>query len=115
MRDYAKFVKRGYGRTNHLASIDIRNGRLSRGEGLALEQLHDGRRPASMDWFLGILQITEEEFYGILAKHQVYPWAFDRASVPDGPPLPDMPRWFVPSGGESVGQRDGSGRVVKYV
>ena len=29
-RDYIKFLKRGFGRTNHLASIDIRNGRLNR-------------------------------------------------------------------------------------
>ena len=27
-RDFIKYLKRGYGRTTHLASIDIRNDRL---------------------------------------------------------------------------------------
>ena len=116
MRDYAKFVKRGYGRTNHLASIDIRNDRIGRDSAISLEQLHDGRRPASMDWFLGILQITEEDFYSILEKHQVYPWKFDRAAVEDGMPLPDMPQWFVPNCDGPVGPpRDESGRVNRYL
>ena len=30
VRDYIKFLKRGFGRTAHLTSIDIRNNRLSR-------------------------------------------------------------------------------------
>jgi len=93
MRDYAKYVKRGYARTNHLASIDIRNGRLSREEALKLTRQYDGKRPASLDWFLGILQITEDEFYRILCKHKVYPWEFCRADVETGKPLADMDRW----------------------
>ena len=69
-----------------------------------------------MDWFLGLLQLTEDEFYSILEKHQVYPWKFDRSSVDDGEPLPDMPRWFVPSCDGPVGPpRDESGRVGGYV
>src|SRR6185369_10240658 len=31
-RDYIKFLKRGYGRTAHLTSIDVREGRISRAE-----------------------------------------------------------------------------------
>ena len=30
VRDYLKFIKRGFARTTHLTSIDIRNGRLTR-------------------------------------------------------------------------------------
>ena len=30
VRDYIKYLKRGYGRTAHLVSIDIRNGRIDR-------------------------------------------------------------------------------------
>ncbi len=93
IRDYCKFVKRGYGRTNHLASIDIRNNRLTREEGLALTKQYDGKRPASLDYFLEILQISEEEFYDILGKQKVYPWEFDRSAIVDGTPLPDMEQW----------------------
>ena len=71
MRDYAKFIKRGYGRANHLLSIDIRNSQIDREAALSIEQEYDGKRPASIEWFLNILQITEEEFYELLEKHQV--------------------------------------------
>ena len=93
IRDYCKFVKRGYGRTNHLASIDIRNKRLSRDEGLKITEMYDGKRPASLDYFLEMLQISEEEFYDILDKHKVYPWEFDRSKIGDGRPMADMDRW----------------------
>ena len=36
VRDYFKFIKRGFGRTNHLANIDIRNKRMTREEGWEL-------------------------------------------------------------------------------
>ena len=93
IRDYAKFIKRGYGRTNHLACLDIRNERMTREEGLRLEKEFDGKRPASLDQFLETLQITEEEFYKILSKHAVHPWKFDIAKVTDGKPLHDMDDW----------------------
>lgn len=116
MRDFAKYVKRGYGRTNHLATIDIRNGVLSREEGLALEAEYDGKRPASMDWFLDILQITEDEFYAILEKHQVHPWKFDPAALEAGKPLPDMPQWDNTHIDTPVGPaKDENGRTAGYV
>lgn len=116
MRDYAKFVKRGYGRTNHLATIDIRNGALGREEALALEALYDGKRPASIDWFLNILQISESDFYDILEKHQVHPWKFDKTLVETGNPLPDMPLWDTTEIDTPLGPpKDEAGRTAKYV
>ncbi|MCD4678597.1 MAG: N-acetyl sugar amidotransferase [Desulfobacula sp.] len=93
IRDYAKFIKRGYGRTNHLACIDIRNGRLDREEGLEMEKQYDGKRPASLDRFLQVLQITEQEFHEILSKHRVHPWKFDKSKVENDEPLADMSQW----------------------
>jgi hypothetical protein len=116
MRDYAKYVKRGYGRTNHLATIDIRNGALGREEALALEDQYDGKRPASLDWFLSILQISEAEFYEILEKHQVHPWKFDPSQVQTGAPLPDMPLWDTTAIDKPLGPpKDEDGRTTKYV
>ena len=116
MRDYAKFVKRGYGRTNHLATIDIRNGELGREEALELEAQYDGKRPASIDWFLSILKISEGELYEILEKHQVHPWKFDPTTVETGKPMPDMPRWDQTLIDTPVGTpKDERGRNVKYV
>jgi hypothetical protein len=116
MRDYAKYVKRGYGRTNHLATIDIRNGELVRDQALALEAEYDGKRPASIDWFLDILQITEGELYEILEKHQVYPWKFDPSTVETGKPMPDMPKWDSTPLDKPVGPpKNEAGRTAKYV
>src|SRR5687768_18267196 len=35
VRDYCKVIKRGFGRTNHLVNIDIRNKRMTREAGWA--------------------------------------------------------------------------------
>jgi N-acetyl sugar amidotransferase len=93
IRDYCKFVKRGYGRTNHLASIDIRNKRLTREQGLTITEKYDGKRPASLDRFLHMLQLSEDDFYNILSKHIVYPWEFDLRKIENGEPVPDMQQW----------------------
>ena len=73
VRDYIKFLKRGFGRTAHLASIDIRNNILSREEGLELANKYDGKKPASLDRFLKILGISEEKFMEIVKKHVIAP------------------------------------------
>ena len=116
IRDYCKFVKRGYGRTNHLASIDIRNKRLTREEGLKITEMYDGKRPASLDYFLEMLQITEDEFYDILSKHKVFPWEFDRERTEAGRALPDMGEWDQTRVDKPVGPpRQGSGRANTYL
>lgn len=93
MRDFSKFVKRGYGRANHLLSIDIRNGRKTREEALEIEQQYDGKRPASMDWFLDIIKLSEQEYYDILEPQTVFPWKFDPTKIENGPVMPDFAKW----------------------
>ena len=73
VRDYIKFLKRGFGRTSHLASIDIRNKRLSREEGLDLTKMYDGKKPKSLSIFLKLINMNEKEFYEIIKKHVVLP------------------------------------------
>jgi N-acetyl sugar amidotransferase len=73
VRDYIKFLKRGFGRTTHLASIDIRNGRKTREEGEALVREYDGKRPAALDLFLEYLGISEERFLDLVEPHVVAP------------------------------------------
>lgn len=93
VRDYCKFIKRGFGRTNHLVAIDIRNGVLTTEEGLELNKVYDGKRPKTLDLFLKTLGITEDEFYAILRVHEVSPWIFDKNQVPEGKELYDMKQW----------------------
>jgi N-acetyl sugar amidotransferase len=93
VRDYLKFLKRGYGRTAHLTSIDIRNGRLARDEALKMIQEFDGKRPPSLDLFLDFVGIDEEEFLDLAVSHIVSPWTPDVARIPDGRTLHDMASW----------------------
>jgi N-acetyl sugar amidotransferase len=89
VRDYLKFIKRGYGRTTHLGSIDIRNGRLEREEGVAMMTEHDGNRPASLDRFLDYIGIDEDNFNEIAAAQAVAPYKHDFKNTKRGKPLPD--------------------------
>jgi N-acetyl sugar amidotransferase len=93
VRDYCKYIKRGYGRVEHLAGIDIRNKRMSREEAWEISQKYLGVSPASLNRFLDFLQITEEEFLDILSQHLVHPWKFDPSRVKPGEPLDDMDQW----------------------
>ena len=93
VRDYLKFIKRGFGRTNHLVNIDIRNGRLSREEAMRLVQEHDGKRPASLDVFLEYVGLTEEEFMAIALQHVVSPHVHDDQTVLPGEKLWDQDQW----------------------
>ena len=93
VRDYCKYIKRGHGRTNHLACIDIRNGEMDREIGMDLAKKYDGKRPASLDYFLNIIGITEKEFIDILIKNEVSNWGFDRNNIITGEPLDDMKIW----------------------
>ena len=90
VRDYLKFLKRGYSRTAHLTSIDIRNDRMSRKHALQLVDQYDGRRPASLDTFLKYVDITEAEFHDIAKGHAVSPWSCDHTSLKRGEPLHDF-------------------------
>jgi len=93
VRDYLRFIKRGMGRTNHLACIDIRDGRLTREEGLKLAQQHDGKRPASLDVFLELVGMTEAEFNRIALEHAISPHTPDLNQIKRGEPLWDQPHW----------------------
>jgi N-acetyl sugar amidotransferase len=94
VRDYIRYLKRGYGRTAHLTSLDLRNGRLTRDEAARLIRENDGKRPASLDVFLEYLEIDEDAFMDIVAQHVVAPWEPPPLlQIEQGPMLPDQPGW----------------------
>ena len=93
IRDYIKFIKRGYGRTAHLTAIDIRNGRIGENEAKSLIAEYDGKRPASLDYFLSTLSITESEFNEVAKSHRVYPNEVDPEKLEKGKKLADQDLW----------------------
>ena len=99
VRDYLKFLKRGYSRASHLASIDIRNGRLDREEGVKMVSEYEGKRPASLDVFLDYVGITEEEFNTTAKAQAIAPFKpdVDAISSRRGKELWDQSQWEPPS------------------
>ncbi|MDD5531547.1 MAG: pseudaminic acid synthase [Syntrophales bacterium] len=93
VRDYIKYIKRGYTRPAHLASIDIRNGRLTRPEAMALVEQYEGKRPPSLDLFLEHLGLTEEEFLEVSMSHGVSPYRHDPCTVKEGTKTHDFLQW----------------------
>jgi len=93
VRDYLKYIKRGFARTRHLVSIDIRDGRLDRETAKKLIAQYDGKRPASLDTFLRILNLSEDEFLEIAMEHCVAPHVHDPSKVEKAEPLWDQGKW----------------------
>lgn len=93
VRDYIKFIKRGYSRPSHLVAIDRRNGRLSKEEGDRLIKAYEGRRPPSLDLFLDFVGLTEREFLEVAMGHQVSPYEHHPESTLPGERPADFAAW----------------------
>jgi len=72
VHDFACYLKRGYGRSTFQASLDVRNGLMTREEGFKIAREIDSERPGALDYFLKITNLTEEQFYKTLKqlKHE---------------------------------------------
>jgi hypothetical protein len=92
VRDFIKFIKRGYARTSHLTSIDIRNGRISREEAIKLVAEFEGTRPHSLDLFLEYTGLTEPEFFEIALSHKIEAISAP-VNIRIGPRPPDLDFW----------------------
>lgn len=93
VRDYIKYIKRGYTRPSHLASLDIRNHRMEREKALELIKGQEGRRPASLDLFLKYVGLNEEEFLEIAMSQGVSPYKHDLLKTLPGKKVHDFDRW----------------------
>ena len=93
VRDYLKFIKRGYSRPSHLAAIDLRNGRISKQEAILIKKNFEGKRPPSLDLFLNFIGISENEFLDIAISHQVSPNIHDPSKTIKGKKTKDFESW----------------------
>jgi N-acetyl sugar amidotransferase len=71
MHDFTCYLKRGFGRATWQASVDVRNGLISRKEGFELVKKHDQERPGALDYYLSITGLTEEQFYNYIAEKRL--------------------------------------------
>lgn len=93
VRDYIKFIKRGYSRPSHLVALDRRNGRLSKEAGDRMIAQFEGKRPPSLDLFLSFVGLSEREFLEISMGHQVSPYIHNPTNTEQGQPTHDFDRW----------------------
>ena len=93
VRDYIKYIKRGFSRPSHLGALDLRAGRITPEERNEMVALYEGKRPPSLDIFLDFVGLTEDEFYDIAMEHTVSPWQFNPAETNKGEKLPDFDKW----------------------
>jgi len=95
MRDYIKYLKRGFSRMTHLATLDIRHGRITRQQAMELIKKHEGKKPKSLKVFLEYAGITEDEFNKIALSHLIPPARLiDPKKLPEGKKLWDQDQWY---------------------
>ena len=94
MRDYIKYLKRGYGRVTQMTALDLRNGQVSKDKADELIADYEGRKPPSLEVFLDYLQLTESEFNDIVTKTVVSPHRPDFDKNEWAPKTWDFDRWF---------------------
>lgn len=94
VRDYLKYLKRGYSRVTQMTALDIRAGRMSRSQAEQLINDWEGKRPPSLDLFLDYLGITEEQFNKIALQMAVSPFYPNIDSISRGKPTHDFNDWY---------------------
>ncbi len=68
MHDFTCYLKRGYSRATEQASLDVRNGLMTRDEAFTVIRKHDPERPQALDYYLKVTGSTEAEFYAAMEK-----------------------------------------------
>ena len=71
MHDFTCYLKRGFGRSTWQASVDVRNGLLTREEGFELISRYDREQPEALDYYLKLTEMSEEEFFAIMEEMKV--------------------------------------------
>ena len=94
VRDYIKFLKRGYARVTQMTALDLRKGELEKAVADRLVQDNEGRRPPSLDLFLDYLGLSEPEFNAIVMKTVVAPHEPDFAAIKPAAKLHDYDTWY---------------------
>lgn len=66
VHDYLKYLKFGYGRATDDASMEIRHGRMTREEGIAMVKRYDSQEPSSLEYYCDFLGIDKTKFYALV-------------------------------------------------
>jgi N-acetyl sugar amidotransferase len=94
VRDYLKYLKRGYARVSQMTALDIRNGRMEKAEAEKLVQEWEGKKPPALQLFLEYLDLSEEEFNQIVRRLVVPPFTPEFGRIPWAPKTDDFEKWY---------------------
>ena len=94
VRDYIKYLKRGYGRITQLVNFEIRNKRMTTEKAQEWIDKFEGRKPKSLDVFLQYMGITEQEFNDVIKKFVVPPFEPDFENLKDAKLPHDFESWY---------------------
>lgn len=94
VRDYLKFLKRGYSRVTQMTALDIRNGRMDKLEADRLIEEWEGTKPRSLELFLEYLDMSEDEFNAIVKNLVVPPYQPDFQTIRWGKRTADFGSWY---------------------
>lgn len=94
MRDYIKYLKRGYSRVSQMVALDLRNGRISHEKAEQLVSTFEGKKPPSLEIFLDYLGLTQDEFNEIVNQTVVPPNKPDFQSNEWAPKTWDFEHWY---------------------
>ncbi len=94
VRDYIKFLKRGYSRVTQMTALDLRNERITKPEAERLVNEFEGRKPPSLQLFLDYIGVSETQFNDIVRKTVVPPHQPDFVGMSEAPKTWDFDRWY---------------------
>jgi N-acetyl sugar amidotransferase len=94
VRDYLKYLKRGYSRVTQMTALDIRNGRMNKADADRLIAEWEGHKPPSLELFLEYLDMSEQEFNDIVGKLVIPPFEPDFKVIRWGQRPHDFDAWY---------------------
>jgi N-acetyl sugar amidotransferase len=94
VRDYIKFLKRGYSRVTQMTALDLRNDRLTKPQAEEIVRTFEGQRPPALSLFLDYVGLTEEKFNEIVLATVVPPHKPDFSTIDDAPKTWDNETWY---------------------
>jgi N-acetyl sugar amidotransferase len=94
VRDYLKFLKRGYSRVTQMTALDIRNGNLDKETSDRLIAEWEGKKPPSLELFLEFIEMSEVEFNEIVERLVVAPHKPDFQNIQWAKKTHDFADWY---------------------
>ena len=94
VRDYIKFLKRGYSRVSQMVALDLRNERMTKDVADQVVAKYEGQKPPALSLFLDYVGLTEQQFNEVVLKTVVRPHEPDFATIDPAPATWDNDRWY---------------------